>query len=103
MFKWLRKKETQEKAEVSSEEREEGSQTGLWAKFRERLARTRERLQEGLEEIFEIERAIDEEFFEEIEEALITADINIDTVRALLAPLRIKFMEGELTKPSAFK
>ncbi len=104
MFKWFRKKETESipPAENRPSEKVESS-PGLWQKFRERLSRTRERLQESLEEIFEIERAVDESFFEELEEALITADINLDTVRALLAPLRVRFMQGELTKPKAFK
>ncbi len=104
MFKWFRKKEAETSPPGEPQTpREEAPSPGLWQKFRERLSRTRERLQESLEEIFEIERAIDESFFEELEEALITADINLDTVRALLAPLRVRFMQGELTKPKAFK
>ena len=106
MFKWFRKKEEppSETPPTGQEQAEEAvSSSGLWQKFRERLSRTRERLQEGLGEIFVVERTVDEQFFEELEEALITADINIDTVRALLAPLRIRVMEGELNKPSLFK
>jgi len=41
---------------------------------------------------------VDEAFFEELEEALITADINIDTVRALLSPLRLRVKDGQLLK-----
>jgi len=99
MFKWLRRKEEPaRKTETTSQE-----QKTLWGKFRERLSRTRERLREGLEEIFVVERTVDEAFFEELEEALITADINIDTLKALLAPLRVKVQQGELLKASAFK
>ncbi len=99
MFKWLRRKEEPAKEpETTSQE-----QKTLWGKFRERLSRTRERLREGLEEIFVVERTVDEAFFEELEEALITADINIDTLKALLAPLRVKVQQGELLKASAFK
>ena len=100
MFKWLRRKE--EKPAPAAEEEAKEKQ-GLWGKFRERLARTRERLKEGLEDIFVIERTVDEAFFEELEEALITADINIDTVRALLTPLRVRVQQGELLKTSQFK
>ncbi|NPA48703.1 MAG: signal recognition particle-docking protein FtsY [Thermodesulfobacteria bacterium] len=100
MFKWLRRKqeETEETPSTQPEERQ-----SLWGKFRERLSRTRERLQEGLGEIFVVERTVDEAFFEELEEALITADINIDTLKALLAPLKVKVQQGELLKTSAFK
>ncbi len=99
MFKWLRRKEeTPESSQKSQEERQ-----SLWGKFRQRLSRTRERLKEGLEEIFVVERTVDEAFFEELEEALITADINLDTLKALLNPLRVRVQQGELLKTSAFK
>ncbi|WP_456371035.1 signal recognition particle-docking protein FtsY [Thermodesulfatator atlanticus] len=94
MFKWLRQKE---------EKTAKDQGKNLWGKFRERLSHTRERLKESLEDVFVIERAVDEEFFEELEEALITADINIDTIKALLTPLRIKVSQGELLKSSEFK
>ncbi|OAG27368.1 signal recognition particle-docking protein FtsY [Thermodesulfatator autotrophicus] len=96
MFKWLRKKDKKETAEVPEEKK-------LLGKFKERLSRTREKLKEGLGEVFVIERNVDEKFFEELEEALITADINIDTIKRLLTPLRIRVSQGELLKTSEFK
>ncbi len=98
MFKWLRRKEDGAPDQGHKEEKK-----GLWDKFRQGLAKTRERLKEGLEEIFVVERTVDEAFFEELEEALITADINLDTVRALLTPLKVRVQQGELLKTSQFK
>ncbi len=101
MFKWFKKK-SKEKVEPGAEKNEAPEKT-VWQKFRERLSRTRERLKEGLGELFVIERIVDEAFFEELEEALITADINIDTVKALLSPLRLRVKDGQLLKSSEFK
>ncbi len=93
MFKWLKKK--------TDEETKQGP--SVWERFRKGLSRTRERLKEGLGELFVIERIVDDEFFEELEEALITADINIDTVKTLLAPLRLKVKDGQLLKANELK
>ncbi len=110
MFKWFQKKTddqketTQKETEkASSEPKEPSKGKGLWQRFQEGLSRTRERLKEGLGELFIVERIVDEAFFEELEEALITADINIDTVRALLAPLRLKVKDGQILKSGECK
>ncbi len=100
MFKWFKK----ESPESPDTEGNRPQQTkGLWSKFQKGLSRTRERLKEGLGELFVVERIVDEAFFEELEEALITADINIDTVRSLLNPLRLKVKDGQLLKSSECK
>ena len=101
MFKWFKKK-SEERVEKGPEENKISEKT-VWQRFRERLSHTRERLKEGLGELFVIERIVDEEFFEELEEALITADINIDTVKALLSPLRLRVKDGQLLKSREFK
>ena len=101
MFKWFKKKS--EEGVEKEPEGNKASEKTVWQRFRERLSRTRERLKEGLGELFVIERIVDEEFFEELEEALITADINIDTVKALLSPLRLRVKDGQLLKSSEFK
>ncbi len=95
MFKWLKKKKS------SGEPSKEGS--SVWERLRRGLSRTRERLKDGLGELFVIERIVDEEFFEELEEVLITADLNIDTVRTLLSPLRLKVKDGQLLKAHELK
>ncbi len=104
MFKWFQKKTDTQKEEKTSPKPEDSKENkGLWQRFQEGLTRTRERLKEGLGELFIVERIVDEAFFEELEEALITADINIDTVRALLAPLRLKVKDGQILKSGECK
>jgi len=66
MLKWFRRKK-QEKPEELKEERV-SEETGLWQKFRRGLSRTRERLKDSLGELFEVDRLVDQNFLEEVEE-----------------------------------
>ena len=84
-------------AEEAAEEKK------LWDRFKQGLTKTRERLKEGLAELFEVDRLVDQAFLEELEELLITADIGIETVNRLLEPSRRKLLLGEPLKVSELK
>ena len=52
---------------------------GLFDKIKQGLAKTRAAFSNTLEEVFSNADAIDEDFFEELEETLILADLGVDT------------------------
>jgi fused signal recognition particle receptor len=57
-------------------------------KFTEGLAKTRDLLVEKVEDLVRRYKKIDEEFFEELEEILISADVGVNTVLELIDELR---------------
>ncbi len=73
---------------------------GLAELFRGALGRTREALSGGLGALFG--RAVDEQLFEDLELALLTADVGMSTTERLLAPLRTLAKGGE-QEPAALR
>ena len=61
---------------------------GFFDKIKQGLAKTRAMLSSTLDEVFANADAIDEDFYEELEETLILADLGMDTVNALMKELR---------------
>ena len=61
---------------------------GFFDKIKQGLAKTRAALSGALDEVFANADAIDEDFYEELEETLILADLGMDTVNALMKELR---------------
>ena len=70
---------------------------GFFDKIKAGLAKTRAALSGTLEEVFSNADAIDEDFYEELEETLILADLGMDTVSALMKELRYRVMNRGLT------
>ena len=52
---------------------------GFFDKLKNSLGKTRESFSEKVNSVFKVFTIIDEEFFEELEEALITADLVVET------------------------
>lgn len=96
MFNFFRKKAQRE--EVPQEEKK-----GLFERFKEGLTKTKEKLSFALSEIFVVEKLIDLQFLEEIEEKLILADLGVETTQALLEPFRNKILRGEPVTTSELK
>ncbi|PTK56043.1 signal recognition particle-docking protein FtsY, partial [Staphylococcus nepalensis] len=65
---------------ISIEEFEEIESQKLGAKFRQGLEKSRENFQEQLNNLIARYRTVDEDFFEALEEMLITADVGFNTV-----------------------
>ena len=61
---------------------------GFFDKIKQGLAKTRAMLSSTLDEVFANADAIDEDFYVELEETLILADLGMDTVNALMKELR---------------
>lgn len=73
---------------ISIEEFEEIESQKLGAKFRQGLEKSRENFQEQLNNLIARYRTVDEDFFEALEEMLITADVGFNTVMELVDELR---------------
>lgn len=74
----------------------------FFAKLKEGLAKTKANLVGNLEGIFSSKK-IDEEFFTDLEDSLIMADVGVETTTYLLERLRKAVKEQNITEPSALK
>ncbi|MBQ8834478.1 MAG: signal recognition particle-docking protein FtsY [Oscillospiraceae bacterium] len=70
---------------------------GFFDKIKQGLAKTRAMFTETLNEVFDNADAIDDDFFDELEETLILADLGMDTVNKLMAELRRRVVNRGLT------
>lgn len=70
---------------------------GFFSKFKEGLAKTRDALMGKVEAIISFGRKIDEEFYEELEEALIMADVGVNTVMEIMDDLRAEVKKRKLS------
>ena len=70
---------------------------GFFDKIKAGLAKTRAAFTSTLDEVFENADAIDEDFFEELEETLILADLGMETVSRLMEELRRRVVNRGLT------
>ena len=70
---------------------------GFFDKIKQGLAKTRASFTNTLEEVFSNADAIDDDFFDELEETLILADLGMDTVTKLMEELRRRVVNRGLT------
>lgn len=70
--------------------------TGLWQKLRSGLARTQARLTERVGAALDLRPKLDEVTLADLEEALIGADLGLETVELLLARLRERVRRADL-------
>ena len=70
---------------------------GFFDKIKAGLAKTRAALSNTLDEVFDNADAIDDDFFDELEETLILADLGMDTVNKLMKELRYRVTNRGLT------
>ncbi|WP_218031479.1 signal recognition particle-docking protein FtsY [Paenibacillus kobensis] len=68
--------------------------------FKEGLAKTRDAIVEKVEELITRRKKIDEEFFEELEEILIGADVGVNTVMELIDKLRAEVKARKIEEAS---
>ena len=76
---------------------------GFFDKIKQGLAKTRAAFSSTLEDVFSNADAIDDDFFDELEETLIMADLGMDTVNKLMTELRRQVKRRELTTPEEVK
>lgn len=70
---------------------------GLFDKLKQGLTKTRESFSDRVDAVLRPLRRIDEDLFEELEEALITADIGVDTTLQILDELRACAKEQKIS------
>ena len=70
---------------------------GFFDKIKQGLTKTRAAFTEMLNDVFDNADAIDDDFFDELEETLILADLGMDTVNKVIKELRSRVMNRGLT------
>lgn len=76
---------------------------GFFGRLVEGLAKTRSNIVSGIDSIFSGFSAIDDEFYEEIEETLIMGDLGIQTTMSIVEDLRTKVKERHIKEPEECK
>ena len=76
---------------------------GFFSRLVSGLAKTRANIAAGIDNIFSGYSAIDDDFYEEIEEILIMGDIGINATNAILEDLKQKVKEQKIKDPSECK
>lgn len=80
-----------------------GEKKGFFKRLVEGLTKTRNNIVSGIDSIFSGFSAIDEHFYEEIEEILIMGDLGINATTAIIEDLKQKVKEQHIKEPSACK
>lgn len=75
------------------------NKTGFFGRLVQGLAKTRNSIAHGFDAIFSGFSSIDDDFYEELEEILIMADIGINTTTAIIEDLRKKVKENKIKDP----
>lgn len=99
--------ENQETEEIAIEETEseevENKVPGFFSKLVQGLTKTRNNILEGVDQVLKSFTKIDEELYEELEEALIIADIGVATTMEIMDELREEVKEKKVTDPSQLR
>lgn len=77
-----------------------GEKTGFFSKLVQGLTKTRNSIAHGIDAIFSGFSSIDDDFYEELEETLIMADLGINTTTAIVENLRAKVKENKIKDPA---
>ncbi len=81
----------------------EEKKKGFFGRLVEGLAKTRSNIVSGMDSIFSGFSAIDEDFYEELEETLIMGDLGIRTTMSIMEDLRKKVKEQHIKEPTECK
>ena len=76
---------------------------GFFDKLKERVNKTRENFSEKVNNVIKNFRKVDEDFFEELEEALILSDIGYATTEKVVETLRGQVKENKVSEPGEIK
>lgn len=67
------------------------------------LSKTRDSILKGVDDVLSNFKHIDEDLYEELEEALIMADFGVDTTLHIMEKLKVKVKEEKITDPAGLK
>lgn len=76
---------------------------GFFARLKEGLSKTRNNIVHGIDSVFNGFSAIDEDFYEELEEILIMGDIGVNATTAIVERLKKEVKERRIKEPSECK
>ena len=79
----------------------EEKKKGFFSRLVEGLTKTRENIVSGMDSIFSGFSAIDDDFYEELEETLIMGDMGIQTTMAVIEDLKKTVKEQHIKEPAA--
>jgi len=82
---------------------EQEKKQGLFSRIKQGLSKTRDNIMGGVEQVFATFRTVDEELFEELEEALIMADMGVETSMSILEKLRQRVKSEGVKESDAVK
>ena len=91
------------KEEATEEVEEKPKKKGFFARLKEGLAKTRDNFVYSLDIIFDGAAAIDDDFYEELEEILIMGDIGVRTTEEILDTLKEQVEEKHIVRPTECK
>ena len=80
-----------------------GEKKGFFSRLASGLAKTRDNIISGVETIFSSSASIDDDFYEEIEEILIMADLGINATTSIIENLKAKVKENKIREPRECK
>ena len=73
---------------------------GFFARLKEGLTKTRDNIVRGIDSVFSGFSAIDDDFYEELEEILIMGDIGVNATTAIVERLKQQVKEKHIKEPS---
>lgn len=97
------KPEVPEEAEPEQAEPDPEPKKGFFARLKEGLDKTRRNIMDGVDSVLGSFTKIDEDLFEELEEALIMADLGVQTTMEIVNRLRNRVKKEHATAPSLVK
>lgn len=77
-----------------------GEKKGFFSRLASGLTKTRDNIVSGIESIFSGSSNIDDDFYEELEEILIMADLGINATTSIIENLKAKVKENKIKEPS---
>lgn len=76
---------------------------GFFARLKEGLAKTRDNIVRGIDAVFNGFSAIDDDFYEELEEILIMGDIGVNATTQIISRLKTQIKEQHIKEPQECK
>ena len=76
---------------------------GFFARIKQGMQKTRQTLTYGIDQLFGVYKELDDDFYEELEMTLISADMGVETTEKLVLGLKACVRERRLTKPDEVK
>lgn len=91
--------ESEEESEMEKLEEEAEEKIGIFQRFKRGLSKTRENISGKIESLVKSTRKIDDDFFEELEDILIQADVGMTTSMKLVDNIRASVKKQKLHDP----